>query len=85
MWVWVCTPTSVHAWHEIAYLLSQGERSRLTLDESTGYELLQESHADHATETSAYYNNPSCVTGLEEVRTPLPRGRGLCHLHASFW
>ena len=56
--------------HEMPSLLSQAERSHIKNDEGTEYEMLQESQADQPEKTSAYYNNPKCMPGVEEVRAP---------------
>ena len=53
---------------EIISLLSQAERSQLKDDEDTGYQVLEESQADHAMETSAYYNSSNRISEVSKLR-----------------
>ena len=53
---------------EITSLLSQAERSQLKDDEDAGYQVLEESQADHATETSAYYNSSNRISEVSKLR-----------------
>ena len=53
---------------EMASLLSQAERSQLKDDEDTGYQVLEESQADHAMETSAYYNSSNRISEVSKLR-----------------
>ena len=68
--VCVCGVSMCDVWYvpEMTSLLSQAERSQLKDDEDTGYQVLEESQADHATETSAYYNNSNRISEVSKLR-----------------
>ena len=66
--VWCVCMCDVWYVPEMTSLLSQAERSQLEDDEDTGYQVLEESQADHAMETSAYYNSSNRISEVSKLR-----------------